>query len=130
MNVMLGLALLGGTLGCHWHDKPFPEALGDGSVGRSNLTIPPQQTFELGGGHAGALRVRLANVGPATVEVLSADGGVVSVARGDTADADFGPGEKARLRNPTNQRARLKVVYTQDPEDTLPMRYVDLPTEP
>ena len=116
-------------MGCHWHRAPFPEPFGEGDVYRSNLAIPSNQTFELGGGHDGGLQVRIENVGRASVDVLTTDGAVVPVSRGETVDASFGPGEAARVRNATSRGARLKVVYTQQAEGFIPMRYVDLEPE-
>lgn len=125
MTRRLTWLLLVGAVACGWHHKPFPEPLGEGEIGRSNLTIPAGQTFELGGGHEGGLRVRVANVGRAEVDVIDAVGEAVRVSRGETVDAIYGPGKKASLRNLSDREARLKVVFTKDTEQHVGMRYVE-----
>ena len=115
--------------GCSWHQQPFPAApvTGEGDiVRRSNLELPAGDAFELGGGHVGSLSVRVENVGPAAVEVMT-EKGPVAIPPGQTLDAVFDAGTVARLENPTGRRAMLKVVYVKRDPRPLGMGYVELP---
>jgi len=110
---------------CSWRNTPFPEPPTQGVVRRSNLLIPGQQTFELGGEQAAGFTVRVQNLSPNPVEFLNSDGDWIRIEKGMIVDSEVEPNAMARLRNPARASARLKVVFVQQDQEFLGMQYVE-----
>ncbi|WP_353228589.1 hypothetical protein [Novosphingobium sp.] len=96
-------------------------------AGHSDLTVPPADTFLLGGDQGAAMAVSGRNVGQTVVVIQSRVGSVdtviAQVAPGGTFAHDFAVGEVALIANvSTTQAARLSVDFTGSPA-SLSMRY-------
>ena len=91
-----------------------------GCVGRtltSTTSIPPADTFELGGGQVGDFRVEGRNSGPVSVEVLAVTGdsttSLGTFAPGAAIDHTFSNGQLAKFRNTSaTEQAEVKVLIT------------------
>ncbi|MEM1098232.1 MAG: hypothetical protein AAGH92_05530 [Planctomycetota bacterium] len=130
---LTALAIVGAglvALGCT-SNPGFPEPYADGEVLRSGLSIPPGQTFLLGGGQPAGFIVQAYNHGGVAVE-LSADPNEpetvsATIFPESQNEATFAPGQTALLTNLSDDTtARLKVTITSLKRgQTLGMRYVD-----
>jgi hypothetical protein len=94
----------------------------------STTTIPPGQSFLLGGDQRRPLRVIGTNTGRVEVAVAAvAPGGVTQIARaapGEGFNATFDPGTTARITNASNsQAAEVRVRFNAD-TSAVGMRYV------
>ncbi|MEM1446948.1 MAG: hypothetical protein AAGF84_12895 [Planctomycetota bacterium] len=118
------------ALGCTSNDG-FPVPYAKGEVLRSGLSIPPGQTFLLGGGQPGEFIVQAYNEGDVAVEI-SADPEdnrfKASTAYPESMiEATFKPGQTALLTNTSDETtAKLKVTITSlERGQQLGMRYID-----
>jgi len=96
-------------------------------AGHSELTVPPSDTFELGGDQSSPMSVAGKNVGQTGVVILSrtktGETSIASVAPGGTFAHDFAVGETALIRNASAATpARLSVDFSGSPS-SLSMRY-------
>ncbi|MEM7576897.1 MAG: hypothetical protein AAF328_05410 [Planctomycetota bacterium] len=118
------------TLGCTTGGN-FPEPYVEGEVLRSGLSIPPGQTFVLGGGQPAGFMVQVYNEGTVPViltgEPVGAQAKTLTVDPKSQAEANFEPGQTALMTNTSgDQSAKLNVTITSlQPGQTLGMRYVD-----
>ncbi|MEM8782987.1 MAG: hypothetical protein AAGE65_09055 [Planctomycetota bacterium] len=121
----VGLVVLGCTSG-----GGFPKPYADGEVLRSGLSIPPGETFVLGGGQPAGFIVQAFNHGDVPVEL--AVGPIPSptdrgrIYPGSQSESAFEAGEVALLTNVSDRStARLKVTITSlQPGQQLGMRYI------
>lgn len=124
--LVVGLVVLGCT-----SPKGFPEPFAEGEVLRSDLSIPPGQTFLLGGGQPAGFIVQAYNDGGVPVSLTgdpaTDDARETTIYPDNLSEAAFTPGQTALLTNESDdQTARLKVTITSlQPGQTLGMRYVD-----
>jgi hypothetical protein len=96
-------------------------------AGHSNLTVPPADTFLLGGEQGAALMVTGKNIGQTGVVIKSrvgtTDTVIAQVAPGQTFEHSFAVGEIALIANESNTlAASLSVDFTGSPS-SLSMRY-------
>ena len=96
-------------------------------AGHSELTVPPSDTFELGGDQAALMSVAGRNVGQTAVVILSrtrtGETSIATVAPGETFAHDFAVGETALIRNASAATpARLSVDFSGSPS-SLSMTY-------
>jgi hypothetical protein len=96
-------------------------------AGHSELTVPPAQSFALGGDQPKPMMVRGTNLGPSEVAILSRTGTVESliatVPVGGKFEHSFAQGETALLQNKsTTATARLSVDFDGTPA-SLSMNY-------
>ena len=96
-------------------------------AGHSNLTVPPSDTFLLGGDQKAAMVVSGKNVGTTEVAIRARTGTtdteIARVAPGATFEHSFAAGEVALIGNlSAKTAARLSVDFTGSP-DSLSMRY-------
>jgi hypothetical protein len=96
-------------------------------AGHSELTVPPSDTFELGGDQSSPMSVAGKNVGQTAVVILartkSGEISIASVAPGGTFAYDFAVGETALIRNTSGATpARLSVDFSGSPS-SLSMTY-------
>ncbi len=84
------------------------------AAGRSTTTIPPGQTFLLGGDQSRPLKVEGRNVGPVSIELLiMSDGKTESVAvvePGQTFAREFPVGQTVLVRNLSSQQATVSLT--------------------
>ncbi|MEZ6191618.1 MAG: hypothetical protein R3C45_10055 [Phycisphaerales bacterium] len=103
-----------------------------GQTLRSGLSIPPGETFILGGDQPHGFTVRANNIGPSGVEISADpnnDGSTPTILQpGANAEAKFEQGATARLRNLSDQRtAKLNVTIWSPNNQNLGMRYTEKP---
>ncbi len=96
-------------------------------AGHGWLTVPPSDTFELGGDHAAPMSVAGKNIGQTAVVILSrsktGETSIASIAPGGAFAHDFAVGETALIRNTSAASpARLSVDFSGSPS-SLSMRY-------